>query len=154
MRYSSVDELRKAVGTVIGVSDWLEVSQARIDQFAEASGDHQWIHTDPERAKTGPFGTTIAHGFLTLSLIAALTEDIMTVDGVTMAVNYGLNKVRFPAPTPAGSRVRAAVKLLSVDDVPGGVQLTSQVTVEREGDDARPDEKPVCVAETVARIYF
>jgi acyl dehydratase len=156
MHYSSVDELRKAVDTVIGVSDWLEVSQARIDQFAEASGDHQWIHTDPERAASGPFGTTIAHGFLTLSLIAALTEDIMTVEGATMAVNYGLNKVRFPAPTPSGSRVRATVKLLSVDDVAGGVQLTSQVTVERAGEsgDAVPGQKPVCVAETVARIYF
>jgi acyl dehydratase len=149
MRYSSVNELRDAVGGEIGVSDWVEISQDRIDQFAEATGDHQWIHTDPERAKAGPFGGTIAHGFLTLSLIAGLTEDILQVDGAKMGVNYGLNKVRFPAPAPSGSRLRASVKLLSVEDVAGGVQIVSQVTVEREGGD-----KPVCVAESVARIYF
>jgi acyl dehydratase len=162
MAYTSVSELREAIGSVVGVSDWVDVPQSRIDGFAEATGDHQWIHTDPERAAAGPFGTTIAHGYLTLSLIPMLTEGLILVDGVRMGVNYGLNKVRFPAPVPVGSRVRASVTLLSVEDVAGGVQLVSQVTVEREGGDggdggvgdAVPDQKPVCVAETVSRIYF
>lgn len=149
MRYPSVGELRAATGTVVGVSDWVEVSQARISDFADATGDHQWIHLDTERAAAGPFGTTIAHGFLTLSLIPMLTETMIEVDGVRMGVNYGLNRVRFPAAVPADSRVRARVTLLAVDDVAGGAQLTSQVTIEC---DAR--DKPVCVAETVSRIYL
>jgi acyl dehydratase len=149
MGYTSVDELRAAVGTVIGVSGWIAVPQARIDGFAEATGDHQWIHVDPRRAATSAFGTTIAHGYLTLSLIPALTEDLIQVEGVTMGVNYGLNKVRFPAPVPSGAKVRAHVTLLDVADVPGGAQLTSTVSVECDS-----AEKPVCVAETVSRIYF
>jgi acyl dehydratase len=149
MGFASLDDLRAAVGTEVGHGRWLEVSQERIDKFADATSDHQWIHVDPERAASGPFGGTIAHGFLSLSLIPALTAGLTAVDGVTMGVNYGLNKVRFPAPVPVGSRVRGRVELMSMDDVPGGVQLTSRVTVEREGGD-----KPVCVAETVTRLYF
>ncbi len=149
MAFASLDELRAAAGTEIGHGPWIEVTQQRIDQFADATADHQWIHVDPERAAAGPFGGTVAHGYLTLSLIPALTVGMAAVDGVTMGVNYGLNKVRFPAPVPAGSRVRARVALVSVDDVPGGAQVTSQVTLEREGGD-----KPVCVAETVSRLYF
>jgi acyl dehydratase len=149
MGFASLDDLRAAVGTEVGHGQWLDVSQERIDTFAEATGDHQWIHVDPERAASGPFGGTIAHGFLSLSLIPALTAGLTAVDGVTMGVNYGLNKVRFPAPLPVGSRVRGRVELMSMDDVPGGVQLTSRVTVEREGRD-----KPVCVAETITRLYF
>jgi acyl dehydratase len=147
--FASLDDLRAAVGTEIGQGRWLDVSQERIDKFAEATGDRQWIHVDLERAASGPFGGTIAHGFLSLSLIPALTAGLTAVDGVTMGVNYGLNKVRFPAPVPVGSRVRGRVELMSMDDVPGGVQLTSRVTVEREGGD-----KPVCVAETITRLYF
>jgi acyl dehydratase len=149
MGFASLDDLRAAVGTEVGHGRWLDVSQERIDTFAEATGDHQWIHVDPERAASGPFGGTIAHGFLSLSLIPALTAGLTAVDGVTMGVNYGLNKVRFPAPVPVGSRVRGRVELMSMDDVPGGVQLTSRVTVEREGGD-----KPACVAETITRLYF
>ncbi len=149
MAFNSLDEAKAAVGTEVGVSDWLEVSQERINQFAEATGDHQWIHTDPEAAAKGPFGTAVAHGYLTLSLLPVLSYGVTTVNGVRMAVNYGLNKVRFPAPVPAGSRVRARFELLSVEDVEGGAQLISKVTVEREG-----GEKPVCVAEAVSRIYL
>jgi acyl dehydratase len=149
MPFSSVAALRAAIGTTIGTSEWTEITQQRIDQFAEATNDLQWIHTDPERAATGPFGTTIAHGFLTLSLLPSLTGSLVALPGAAMGVNYGLNKVRFPAPVPAGSRVRAVVDLHAVDDVDGGIQLTSKVTIEREG-----GGKPVCVAETVSRIYF
>jgi|SRR5918996_271903 acyl dehydratase len=149
MAFASLDELRSAAGTEIGHGPWMEVPQERIDTFADATGDHQWIHVDPERAAAGPFGGTVAHGFLTLSLIPALTAGLATVDGVAMGVNYGLNKVRFPAPVPEGSRVQAHMELLAVEDVPGGVQLTSRVTIEREGGD-----KPVCVAETVTRLYL
>lgn len=149
MGFASLDDLRAAVGTEVGHGQWLDVSQERIDTFAEATGDHQWIHVDPERAASGPFGGTIAHGFLSLALIPALTAGLTAVDRVTMGVNYGLNKVRFPAPLPVGSRVRGRVELMSMDDVPGGVQLTSRVTVEREG-----GGKPVCVAETITRLYF
>jgi acyl dehydratase len=149
MGFASLDDLRAAVGTEVGHGRWLDVSQERIDKFAVATSDNQWIHVEPERAASGPFGGTIAHGFLSLSLIPALTAGLTAVDGVTMGVNYGLNKVRFPAPVPVGSRVRARVELLSVDEVPGGVQLASRVTVELEGGD-----KPVCVAETITRLYF
>jgi acyl dehydratase len=149
MRFASVAELRQAAGTDLGHSGWIEVDQKRIDQFADATGDHQWIHVDPERAKAGPFGTTIAHGYLTLSLIPALAAAVWSVGGARMSVNYGLNKVRFPAPLPVGSRVRAHLELLAIEDVPdNGVQLTTRVTVEREG-----GAKPVCVAETVSRVY-
>ena len=149
MAFTSLDELRAAVGTDAGTSDWMTVDQKRIDLFAEATGDHQWIHVDPEKAAAGPFGTTVAHGYLTLSLLPALFAGLYAIPGLRMGVNYGLNKVRFPAPVPSGSRVRATARPLSVEDVPGGVQITLQVTVEREGGD-----KPVCVAETVSRLYF
>ncbi|WP_225845803.1 MaoC family dehydratase [Streptomyces sp. HPF1205] len=147
--FASPDELRAAVGEQLGRTEWLEIDQKRIDLFAEATGDHQWIHVDPERAAQGPFGTTIAHGFLTLSLIPSFTPQLLRVEGVTMGVNYGVNKVRFPAPVPVGSRLRATAELAEVTEVGGGVQLVTRVTVEREGGD-----KPVCVAETVARFYF
>lgn len=148
--FTSADELRAAVGERLGHSDWLEVDQKRIDLFAEATGDHQWIHVDPEAAARGPFGTTIAHGYLTLSLLPALVPQLLRVEGVTMGLNYGANKVRFPAPVPVGSRLRATAVLKEVVDVPGGgAQLTLAVTVEREGGD-----KPVCVAEPVYRYAF
>ncbi|MFI6413947.1 MaoC family dehydratase [Streptomyces sp. NPDC050585] len=147
--FTSVDELRAAVGERLGYSDWLEVDQKRVDLFADATGDHQWIHVDRERAAEGPFGTTIAHGYLTLSLLPVLVPQVMRVDGVRMGVNYGTNKVRFPAPVPVGSRLRATALVKAVEDVPDGVQLTALVTVEREGGD-----KPVCVAEPVSRFYF
>jgi acyl dehydratase len=147
--YESVDALRAAVGQHAGYSDWHEITQEQIDLFARATGDYQWIHVDPERAAKGPFGTTIAHGYLTLSLIPKLTSQVSRVEGVAMVVNYGLNRVRFPSPVPVGSRVRAGVVPKSVEDVPGGVQVISEVTIEREG-----SEKPCCVAETIARIYL
>jgi acyl dehydratase len=147
--FSTPAELAAAVGTEIGVGDWLAVEQSRIDQFAEATGDHQWIHVDPERAAAGPFGATIAHGFLTLSLIPALGQRIYRVEGVRMGINYGLNKVRFPAPVRVGSKVRARVALAEATEVPGGgYQFVSRVTIEVEG-----QEKPACVAETVTRLY-
>jgi acyl dehydratase len=147
--FDSPGALRAAVGEQLGVSDWLEVDQRRIDRFAEATGDHQWIHTDPERAAGGPFGSTIAHGYLTLALIPALTPALLTVLNVRMALNYGVNKVRFPAPLPVGSRVRARGAVAAVSEVPDGVQLAMAVTVEREG-----GAKPVCAAETVTRYYL
>ncbi|MEU6487339.1 MaoC family dehydratase [Streptomyces sp. NPDC046887] len=147
--FTSVDELRAAVGEQLGYSDWVEVGQERIDRFAEATGDHQWIHVDPEKAATGPFGTTIAHGYLTLSLLPLFTPQIMRVEKTRMGVNYGTNKVRFPAPVPVGSRLRATAEVRSVEEAGGGVQVTALVTVEREG-----GEKPVCVAESVSRFYF
>ncbi|WP_020520762.1 MaoC family dehydratase [Catelliglobosispora koreensis] len=149
MSFSTLEELRAAVGTEVGTSDWVLVDQDRINLFADATDDHQWIHLDPEKAAAGPFGTTIAHGFLTLSLLPFLSAGVTKVDGVKMGVNYGLNKVRFPAPLPAGSKVRAHFKLLSVEDIEGGVQMVTQATIEREG-----GEKPVCVAETVSRMYL
>jgi acyl dehydratase len=148
MTFASVDALREAVGKDLGYSDWITIDQARINRFADATGDYQWIHVDPERAAQGPFKTTIAHGYLTLSLLPVLTTGLVRVDGVRMGVNYGVNKVRFPAPVPVDSRVRARVEIVSVEDVGGGVQVTSRVTVERDGGD-----KPVCVAESVARFY-
>ncbi|MFE7812154.1 MaoC family dehydratase [Streptomyces sp. NPDC057433] len=147
--FTSVDELKAAVGEQLGYTDWLEVDQKRVDLFAEATGDHQWIHVDPERAASGPFGTTIAHGYLTLSLLPLFGPQLLSVEGVKMGVNYGTNKVRFPAPVPVGSRVRATAKVAAVDEVGGGVQVTTAFTVEREGGD-----KPVCVAESVARYYL
>src|SRR5215218_6610137 len=135
----SVADAKPLVGQELGVGPWFEITQERVNAFAEATGDHQWIHIDPERAAKGPFGTTIAHGYLTLSLLPVLAQGVTTVEGVRMGVNYGLNKVRFPAPVPAGSRVRARFELLSVEDIEGGAQLVSRVTVEREGGD-----KPVC----------
>jgi acyl dehydratase len=147
--FTSAEELRAAVGEQLGRSDWLEIEQKRIDLFAEATGDHPWIHVDPERAAVGPFGRTIAHGYLTLSLLPVLVPQIMRVEGMKMGLNYGTNKVRFPAPVPVGSRVRAGAVLTEVTEAGGGVQVTATVTVEREGGD-----KPVCVAESVSRYYF
>ncbi|WP_030023811.1 MaoC family dehydratase [Streptomyces monomycini] len=147
--FGSLDALRNAVGEDLGVSDWLEIDQKRIDLFADATGDHQWIHVDPERAASGPFGTTIAHGYLTLALLPALVPQLLRVDNVKMGINYGVDKVRFPAPVPVGSRVRATARVAGVTEVSGGVQLATTVTVEREG-----GEKPVCVAETLSRFYL
>ncbi|NKY25266.1 MaoC family dehydratase [Nocardia gamkensis] len=143
--FHGLSELASAVGTHLGYSDWHTVTQEQIARFAEATGDHQWIHVDPAKAAAGPFGTTVAHGFLTLSMVPMLAGEVYTVRGLSMGVNYGTNKVRFPTPVPAGSRVRAGVELVSL--VPGtiGSQAVIRVTVELEGSD-----KPACVAETVA----
>ena len=145
---NGVDELRSLVGEHFGYSDWMEITQDRIDQFAEATGDHQWIHVDPERAKDGPFGTTIAHGYLTISLAPVLMPQVVMVTGFAMALNYGLNKLRFPAPVPIGSKVRASVKCTSVEEVSGGLQGTFDVTVEVDGQD-----KPGCAAQVIYRYY-
>ncbi|MDX3236760.1 MaoC family dehydratase [Streptomyces sp. ME03-5709C] len=147
--FTSVGELKGAIGEDLGTTGWLEVDQKRIDLFAEATGDHQWIHVDPRKAAQGPFGTTIAHGYLTLSLIPSFTPELLRVEGVRMGVNYGVNKVRFPSPVPVGSRLRATGRITEVSEVPGGAQLVVGITVEREGGD-----KPVCVAETVVRFYL
>ena len=141
-------DLQPLVGQVIGESDWVTIDQQRINLFADATGDHQWIHIDPEKAAKGPFGTPIAHGFLTLSLIPDLSAKAMRVNDTRMGVNYGLNRVRFPAPVPVDSRVRAVIKLLAYEPIEGGAQVTTEVTIEREG-----SPKPVCVAETVSRRY-
>jgi acyl dehydratase len=147
--FASPDELRAAVGEHLGYSDWRVVDQAQVNAFAEATGDLQWIHVDPERAAQGPFGTTIAHGYLILSLLPALAAEIYRVKGVRMAVNYGLNRVRFPNPVPTGSRIRGGGRLVSVEEVKGGFQVVNEVTVEREG-----EQKPSCVAETLSRFYI
>ncbi|HVA43645.1 MAG TPA: MaoC family dehydratase [Acidimicrobiales bacterium] len=141
-----IEGIRSAVGRHLGWSPWVEITQERIDLFAEATGDHQWIHVDPERAAAGPFGTTIAHGYLTLSLVNQLLPQVVEVSGVSMGINYGADRVRFPSPVPAGARLRAGVELTAVQDVPGGIQTTMVVTVEMEGSD-----KPACVAECLSR---
>ena len=147
--FAKPSDVAAAVGEHLGYSEWREIDQARIDAFADTTDDHQWIHVDPERAKAGPFGTTIAHGFLTLSLVPALASEVYRVDGARMGINYGLDKVRFPAPLPVGSRMRGGVELLSADEVAGGgIQVRNRVTIEREG-----GEKPICVAETLSRFY-
>ena len=143
-----LDDLRSRVGQTLGVSEWILVDQARIDLFAQATGDHQWIHLDAERAASGPFGSTIAHGFLTLSLLPRMFETAFRIGDVQMGVNYGLNRVRFPAPLPSGSRVRGHFRLLAFEPLEGGAQLTVEVTMEREG-----SAKPVCVAESLGRQY-
>jgi acyl dehydratase len=145
--FNGLDELEQAVGTHLGYSDWHTITQEQIDLFAEATGDHQWIHTDPERAATGPFGTTIAHGYLTLSLVPMLVWQIYTVEGLRLVVNYGSNKVRFPSPVPVRSRVRAGAELLELTRGPRGAQATVRVTVEPDGAD-----KPACVAEVVSLL--
>ncbi|MFJ2031972.1 MaoC family dehydratase [Streptosporangium sp. NPDC087985] len=142
--FNSIAEFEKVVGTHLGYSDWHMVTQEQIDLFAEATGDRQWIHTDPGKAAEGPFGTTIAHGYLTLSLIPALVGQIYDVEGVRVKINYGSEKVRFPSPVPVGSRIRAGAELLGVTRGAGGTRATVRVTVEREG-----SPKPACVAETV-----
>jgi acyl dehydratase len=145
---TGLDELKAADGEVLGTSDWHEVTQADIDAFADVTGDHQWIHVDPERAKETPFGGTIAHGYYTLSLAPRFTEQIMALEGFTFAINYGLNRVRFPAPVPVGSKVRMSAKVAGLEDIAGGAQMTLALTFEREG-----GEKPVCVAESLVRLY-
>ncbi|MFT3872615.1 MAG: MaoC family dehydratase [Nocardioides sp.] len=145
--FNGIPELEAAVGSQLGYSEWHTVTQEQIDKFAEATGDHQWIHVDPEKAAAGPFGTTIAHGFLTLSLLPMLVSGIYRVDGVKMAINYGANKVRFPSPVPVGSRVRAGVELLGVVPNSLGYQVASRVTIEREGGD-----KPACVVDMLAVV--
>jgi acyl dehydratase len=147
-RYEKLAALQPLVGQEIGQSDWVLVDQRRIDLFAQATGDHQWIHVDPVRAAAGPFGTTIAHGYLTLALLPEMTASALHIADVKMGVNYGLNKVRFPAPVPAGSRVRGRFVLQGFEPLPGGAQLVIEVTMEREG-----GAKPVCVAESVSRRY-
>jgi len=145
----SLAELPALVGHEVAVSDWLTVTQEQVDLFAKATGDHQWIHVDVERAKAGPFGAPIAHGFLTLSLIPRFFETSMEIRNSQMGVNYGLNKVRFTAPVPVGSRLRGRMKLLACEAIDkGGVQMTWLVTVEREGSD-----KPVCIAESLTRRF-
>jgi acyl dehydratase len=144
-----LSDLPARVGDELGTSDWLEITQERIDAFADATDDHQWIHVDPQRAAEGPFGTTIAHGFLTLSLASAMLPKVVTVEGVGMGVNYGLNKVRFPAPVPVGSKIRATATLANVDELgDGAMQVTYHVVFEIEG-----GGKPACVAEFLARYY-
>jgi acyl dehydratase len=145
-----VRTIKEQIGREVAVSDWLEVSQERINQFADASGDHQWIHVDPARAATeSPFRTTIAHGFLTLSLLSTLLRDAVHFTGLRMAINYGLNRVRFMSPVPSGSRIRARLTLEAVEDIAGGFQATWLATIEREH-----SEKPACVAEWLVRYYL
>ena len=146
--FEHLADLQALVGQELGVSDWITVDQHRIDLFADATGDHQWIHLDAERAAKGPFGTTIAHGFLNLSLLPEMSASAFEVRDTRMGVNYGLGKVRFPAPVPSGSRLRGRFKLLAFEPLDGGAQLTIEVTMEREG-----SGKPVCVAESVTRRY-
>jgi acyl dehydratase len=147
--FSGPDELVKAVGTELGAGEWMTVEQDRISLFADATGDHQWIHVDPERAAAGPFGTTIAHGYLTLSLLPVLTQQVYAVEGVRMGINYGLNKVRFITPVKVGSRVRAVLTLDSVTEVPGGLQIAATAVVQIDGVD-----KPAAVAETLSRVIL
>ena len=146
---SGVDELKAAIGTHLGYSDYIEITQERVNQFADATGDHQWIHVDVERAKSGPFRGPIAHGYLTLSLGPMLYPTVVRIDGFSMGVNYGANKVRFPSPVPVGSKLRLGVKLLDVEDVTSGVQMTMEFTFECEG-----APKPSCVAEIIFRSFF
>ena len=141
-------DLASAVGQHLGYSDWLEINQERINMFADATGDHQWIHVDPVRAKDGPFGACIAHGYLTLSLVNMFLPQIVDVQGVRMGVNYGTDKVRFPAPVPVGSKIRGSGELVKVEEIKGGVQTTIRVTVEIEGKD-----RPACVVDTISRFF-
>jgi acyl dehydratase len=145
---TGLDELKKAEGEDLGISGWHEVTQSAIDAFADVTGDRQWIHVDPARAKDTPFGGTIAHGHYTLSLAPMLSEEVLGLEGFAFGVNYGFDKVRFPAPLPVGSKVRMRARLADVANIPGGAQIKLELTFEREGGD-----KPVCVAESLARIY-
>jgi acyl dehydratase len=145
---NGIEGLKAKVGQHLGFSDWVQVTQEQVNMFADATGDHQWIHVDPERAKSGPFGGPIAHGYLTLSLLIPMWSQVLTVTDSTMSVNYGLNKVRFPAPVPVGSKVRLTATLADVEEIKGGYQLTVSAVIERENGD-----KPVCVAEPVLRFY-
>ena len=145
---NGLDELKKLAGSDLGTSEWIEVTQERINTFADATGDHQWIHVDPEKAAEGPFGAPIAHGYLTLSLFIPLFTELLDVQGVTTKVNYGLNKVRFPSPVKVGSRIRLVGKLSEVEDVPGGVQIVVDGTIEIEG-----GAKPAAVLQSLSRFY-
>jgi len=147
-RFAKLTDLQALIGQDIATSDWITIDQRRIDLFAEATGDHQWIHVDPARAAGGPFGTTVAHGFLTLSLLPEMSATAFTVDEAKMGVNYGLNRVRFPSPVPVGSRVRGHFKLLSYEVIDGGAQMVIEATMERKG-----SGKPVCVAESIVRRH-
>ncbi|GAA1727593.1 Acyl dehydratase [Dietzia kunjamensis subsp. schimae] len=142
--FEGLEQLEAELGRHVGYSDWMEITQERIDAFADATGDHQWIHVDPARAAEGPYGRTIAHGYLTLSLLPVLGAEVMEIRGFAMMINYGVDKVRFPAPVPVGSRIRAGIELTSLERKSSGVQLNSLVTVEVEGSD-----RPAVVAETV-----
>lgn len=144
--FEAPKDLLDSVGAELGHSDWFEITQERINQFAEATGDYQWIHIDEEQAKQGPFGATIAHGYLTLSLTNMFLPEIISVENISMGINYGVNKVRFPAPVPSGSKVRFSAVLQDVAEIPGGVQAIIVITVEVEGSD-----KPCCVVESVTR---
>ena len=144
--FANPDALKDSVGTHLGYTDWMVVDQDRINRFADATGDHQWIHVDVEQAKAGPFGGTIAHGYLTLSLTNLFLPQLITVENISMGINYGVNKVRFPSPVLAGSRIRAGAELAEVEEVAGGVQAIIRITVELEG-----SAKPACVVENVTR---
>lgn len=146
--FETPTELKAAVGKHLGYSDWLEISQDRIDRFADATGDHQWIHVDPERAKQGPFGATIAHGYLTQSLVNHFLPQIIEVRGISMGINYGADRLRFPAPVPVNSRIRGGAELLEVQEVKGTIQAKIRVTVEIQG-----SERPACVIDTINRYY-
>ena len=145
---TGLEELKAAEGETLGTSDWHEITQKDVDAFADVTRDHQWIHVDVERAKDTPFGGTIAHGYLTLSLGPALNNQVFKLEGFTFALNYGLNKVRFPSPVPVDSKIRMRAKLADLEDIPGGAQMVMELTFEREGGD-----KPVCVAESLSRVY-
>ncbi|WP_345342796.1 MaoC family dehydratase [Rhodococcus olei] len=147
--FTGIADLEAAVGHLLGRSEWCTVTQERITAFADATGDHQWIHVDPDRAASGPFGGTIAHGYLTLSLLPVLLRDIYRIEGVRMAVNYGCNRLRFPAAVPVGSRLRAGATLARVERTEHGARMTVDVVVEREGGD-----KPVCIAESVTVLFM
>jgi len=146
--FEQPSDLLQAVGRHLGFSDWLEIDQQRINQFADATGDHQWIHVDPEKAAEGPFGKTIAHGYLTLSLANLFLPQIMEVRNTSMGVNYGCEKVRFPAAVPVGSRVRGGGEVISAEEVKGGVQVVVRMTIEIEGSD-----RPACVIDTISRFF-
>jgi acyl dehydratase len=147
-RYEKLSDLQALVGGLLGTSEWLDIDQARIDQFAAVTGDRQWIHVDPVRAAAGPFGSTVAHGYLTLSLVPVMVQSAFSIADVRMSVNYGLNRVRFPAPVPVQSRLRGHFKLMGLETIAGGAQIVTEVSVERDG-----QSKPVCVAEAVARHF-
>lgn len=146
--FATPSALLGSEGTQLGPTDWLEITQQRVDLFADATGDHQWIHVDPLRAKDGPFGACIAHGYLTLSLVNLFLPDLLRVDGVRMGVNYGVDKVRFPAPVPVGKRIRGRGEVVAAEEVKGAVQAVVRVTVEIEGSD-----RPACVADTISRFF-
>ena len=147
-RFEKPADLLDAVGKHLGFSDWEAVDQQRIDQFANATGDHQWIHVDPEKAADGPFGKTIAHGYLTLSMANLFLPQVMQVDNTSMGVNYGCEKVRFPSPVPVGSRIRGGGEVMSAEEVKGGIQVVVRMTIEIEGAD-----RPACVVDTISRFF-